>query len=197
MLGALRHGRLVLWLGIGLLAGAVIGSMLPSTPLHATATDRSENIIMATGYVDDMVEAVFFLDSLTGMLTAAVPSIRAAGMPYQAVWQANVGLDMMAAIRMANSNTTAGKGAAARPAIEVPKTPRFVMTTGQLDIRGSAPKLRPARCVVYVTEANTGLVMTYALQWSQQAHSMNQRLEMPMKLWAAEKFGTAVIRSEE
>jgi hypothetical protein len=196
MLGALRHSRMV-WLGLGLVVGLVVGGLLPSTPLHATATDRSENVVMATGYVDDNIEAVFFLDSLTGMLTAAVPSIRATGMPYQAVWRANVGADMMTAVRMANSATAGAKGGAARPAIEVPKTPRFVMTTGQLDIRQRSARLRPARCVVYVTEANTGLIMTYALQWSLQAHSANQRIELPMTLWAAEKFATAAIRSEE
>jgi len=173
----------------------VIGGLLPSTPLHATATDRSENIVMATGYVDDMVEAVFVLDSLTGMLHAAVPSLQRM-QDYQAVWQANVGADMVTAIQLVNK-ATAGKGAAAKPAIQAPQTPRFVMTTGLLDIRQGAARMRPSRCVVHVAEANTGIIMTYLLPWSQQMHGTNQPLRMPMTLWAAQQFSTAVIRAEE
>ncbi len=198
MLGALRHSRLV-WLGMGLLAGLLIGSLLPNTPLHASATDRSENIVMATGFIDDTIEAVFFLDSLTGVLRAAVPS-QLRMQDYQSMWQANVGADMLTAIQMVNTaaaKMSGGKGGAARPAIQPPQTPRFVMTTGLMDIRQGSARMRPSRCVVHVAEANTGIVMTYVLPWSVQMHTSNQPLRMPMTLWAAQQFSTAVIRTEE
>jgi hypothetical protein len=51
--------------------------------------------------------------------------------------------------------------------------------------------------VVHVAEANTGIVMTYVLPWSIQMHNSNQPLRMPMTLWAAQQFSTAVIRAEE
>jgi len=199
MKGALRHSRL-LWLVVGLLAGVVIGRLLPSTPLHAVATDRSENILMATGFVDDQIEAVFFLDSLTGLLRAAVPSLMRAS-DYQAMWEANPGVDILTAIKTVNAaalKMSGGKGAGAvRPAIQPPQTPRFVMVTGLMDLRAVGSGVRYARCVVHVAEANTGIVLTYALPWSIQYHNSNRPLRGPMTLWAAQQFTTAVIRPEE
>jgi len=198
MIGALRHSRLM-WLGIGLLAGVVIGSLCPSTPLHAVATDRSENILMATGFVDEQIEAVFFLDSLTGLLRAAVPSLQRAS-EYQAMWEANVGADMMTAIQTVNTaaaRMSGGKGGVARAVIQPPQTPRFVMVTGLMDLRQGSARMRPSRCVVHVAEANTGIVMTYVLPWSTQMHNSNQPLRLPMSLWAAQQFSTAVIRPQE
>jgi len=198
MVVALRHSRW-LWLAVGLLAGVVIGGFLPSTPLHAVATDRSENILMATGFVDEQIEAVFFLDSLTGLLRAAVPSLQRAS-EYQAMWEANVGADMLAAIKTVNTaaaTLSGGKGNAARPVIQPPQTPRFVMVTGLMDLRQGSSRMRPSRCVVHVAEANTGIVMTYVLPWSIQMHNANQPLRMAMLLWAAQQFSTAVIRPQE
>jgi hypothetical protein len=71
------------------------------------------------------------------------------------------------------------------------------MVTGLMDLRQGSSRLRPSRCVVHVAEANTGIVMTYVLPWSIQMHNSNQPLRMPMTLWAAQQFSTAVIRAEE
>lgn len=195
---SLRRYRLA-WLGIGLLAGLVLGSLWPSIPLHGDSTDRSENIIMATGFVDEGIEAVFFLDSLTGLLYAGVPSLQRM-QNYQATWTANPGADMMTAIQMANTaaaKLSGAKGGVPRPAIQPPQTPRFVMVTGWMDVRQGSARMKPSRCVVHVAEANTGIVMTYLLPWSPQMHNSNQPLQMPMQLWAAQKFDTAVMRPQE
>ncbi len=56
-----------------LLIGIVLGGFLPHIPLHAVATDRGETYIIATGLLDTDVEAVYFLDCLTGDLFAARP----------------------------------------------------------------------------------------------------------------------------
>ena len=58
---------------VTLLIGIGLGGFLPHTPLHAVATDRAETYLIATGLLDADVEAVFFLDCLTGDLFAAVP----------------------------------------------------------------------------------------------------------------------------
>lgn len=197
MIGSLRHSRL-LWLALGVMVGAAVATFWPQTPLHAVATDRSENILLATGLVDDQIEAVFFLDSMTGLLRAAVPSLREMA-PYQAMWEANAGADLATAIQVANTALAraGGKGAPPRPPIQPPQTPRFLMVTGLMDIRQGSARMRPSRSVVYVAEANTGIVMTYVLPWSLQMHSTNQPLRMPMQLWAADQFPTAVVRAAE
>ena len=46
--------------------GLVLTGFLPDTPLHAVSTDRTDTFAMATGPVDSEVEAVYFLDFLTG-----------------------------------------------------------------------------------------------------------------------------------
>ncbi len=198
MVHSLRRNRWA-WLGCGLLAGMVLGSLLPSVPLHGDATDRSENIIMATGFVDEGIEAVFFLDSLTGVLRAAVPSLQRM-QDYQAMWEANPGADMLNAIQLINAaaaKASGAKGAAPRPAIQPPQSPRFVMVTGWMDVRQGSSRMKPSRCLVHVAEANTGIVMSYLLPWSPQMHNSNQPLRMPMQLWAAQQFSTAVIRAQE
>src|SRR5437763_1827334 len=63
----------VVWPLATLLVGIVLGGFLPHIPLHAVATDRAETYLMATGLLDTDVEAVYFLDCLTGDLFAAVP----------------------------------------------------------------------------------------------------------------------------
>jgi hypothetical protein len=154
---------------------------------------------MATGLIDEFIEAVFFLDSLTGQLRAAVPSLQRM-QDYQAMWEANPGADMATAIQMVNTaaaKMSGGKGGAARPAIQPPQSPRFVMVTGLMDVRQGSSRMRPSRCVVHVCEANTGIVMTYLLPWSMQMHNANQPLRLPMQLWAAQQFSTAVIRPQE
>jgi hypothetical protein len=56
-----------------LLLGLCLGGFFPHTPLHSVATDRSETFLVATGMVDESVEAIYMLDCLTGDLRAAVP----------------------------------------------------------------------------------------------------------------------------
>ena len=61
---------------MGLVLGLVIGLNLegfwPSMPLHASATHGIEKFAIATGTVDSGVEALYFLDFLTGDMRAAV-----------------------------------------------------------------------------------------------------------------------------
>jgi hypothetical protein len=71
MFHVLKHRRLV-WLGMGLVGGLILCGVWPQTPLHAVATDRSETFAVATGFVDEGIEAVYFLDFLTGDLSAVV-----------------------------------------------------------------------------------------------------------------------------
>ena len=187
-----------IWLAIGLLVGLVIGGFWPDTPLHAVATDRVDTFSIATGFVDQDTEAVYFLDFLTGTLKAAVLSNQARD--FQAHYEVNIHLDLTTLIGFLNAaireqNQALGRGAQPRPEIQVPQNPRYMMVTGVADIRrGAVARMRPAQSVVYVAEANTGIVMAYILPWDQAAHAANQPTGGRLTLWAGEQFTTAVIR---
>ena len=96
------------WLAIGLLVGFVIGGLWPDTPLHAVATDRTENFAMATGFVDDGVEAIYFLDFLTGTLRAAVLSNQ--GAAFRNRRGANIGSSGLSGSPMAGMAKAASLG---------------------------------------------------------------------------------------
>ena len=61
-----------MWLLLGWLVGLVLAGRWPHTALHADAIDRGDSFVIATGLLRPTVEAVYFLDFLTGDLRAAV-----------------------------------------------------------------------------------------------------------------------------
>ena len=127
----------LVWLAVGLIVGLVIGGLWLQTPLHAVATDRYEGFIMATGWVDEGVEAVYFLDSLTGALRAKVVSNQTQN--FQAHYEANVARDFAVAVetlnvRIRQANNAARRGAPPQPEIQVPQTPNYMMVTGVADL---------------------------------------------------------------
>ena len=168
----------VLGVLLGLVAGLMAGGLWPDTPLHAVASDRADNFILATGPVDAASEAVYFLDGLSGTLSAGVLSNM--GMPFQAFYKANVGADLTTIVGNLNTgikkaNRTAGRGGAPpAPEIQVPQNPHFLMVTGTIDIRRAmGTRVKPGLAVVYVAETNTGIVMAYGLPWDQSKHASN------------------------
>ncbi len=188
------------WLAAGLLLGWLLSSFWPSTPLHAVATDRAENITIATGLVQTEVEAFFFLDSQTGTLRAAVPSIRQTG-GFQATWECNLNVDLASVVGRVNvaikAQNAARRGGAVLPEIQFPERPKYMMVTGMLDIPQGPSRMTPGRSLVYVAEATTGVILAYALPWSPNAHRANQRVNQPMILWAADQLAIAVTPREE
>ncbi len=173
---------------IGLLAGLMIAGLWPDTPLHAVATDRSDSFALATGFVDQDVEAVYYLDSLTGTLRAAVLSNRT--QRFQAMFETNIHADLAKVIQ-AKSARGGGTG------VQMPQNPNYIMVTGMADIRRSAgQRLRPGQSVLYVAETNTGIVLAYVVPWSAERHSADQPQIDKLQLWAGDQFSTAVIRAQ-
>ncbi len=167
-----------LGLAIGLVVGLALGGFWPQSPIHASATDRVENFAIATGFVAEGTEAVFYLDYLTGNLSGAVPSRRSKG--FQAMFGTNVHADLKTAL-------------AGSP---VPQSPNYLMVTGTANLANQGGGLTFGNTMVFVAETNTGVVMAYAVPWSREAHSANKPFQAQLIPWAGKQFGAAMIRTE-
>jgi hypothetical protein len=158
-----------LWAGLGLVGGLLLAGFWPQAPLHAIATDRSESFAMATGAMDDNVEAVYFLDFLTGNLRAAALSKRTG--KFNAFFQYNVNVDM---------------------GVDPSKNPRYMMVTGFADlVRQTGGRVTPSRSVLYVAEVTTGKVAAFMVPWSNAAHMSGQPQTGALVLLDITRFRTA------
>ncbi|NUQ66228.1 MAG: hypothetical protein HUU20_27525 [Pirellulales bacterium] len=195
-----RRHRWYAGLVVGLVVGLIVGSLWPNTPLHATATDRVDNFAIATGFVDDEIEAVYFLDFLTGTLRVAVVSNQT--QTFQARYETNINADLASVVAYLNGGGEGGRkrgsGSSAGPTqLQLPQTPNYLMVTGMADIRrGAAAREQPGRSMVYVAESNTGILLAYAIPWSKELHSSNRPHFGKLILWAGDQFSTAIKRPE-
>ena len=164
-----------LWIAIGLVVGMSVGGFWPHSPLHATATDRYETFAMATGFVDDGIEAVYFLDFLTGDLRAAVLS-KQMPMQFNAFFQRNILTDL---------------------GVDPSKNPRYLMVTGMSDVPRGGSQTRLSSSVVYVAEITTGQVAAYAIPWNSARHSAGQISSGVLMPVATTRFRTAAVRDQK
>jgi len=150
MLHKLKYHRLA-WLGIGLVAGLILGGLLPESPLHAVATDRSDTYAIATGPIDEETEGIFFLDQLTGNLGVAV--IDQFGNFVGSPPGPNLGtpLTMRPVLQDFNVN----------PA----QNPRFLMVTGMTRLQRAAGAIHRSRSIVFIMEVTTGKLGAYVFTW--------------------------------
>jgi hypothetical protein len=133
-----------------LVVGMALGALLTAawhgathTPrAMASATHGSENFAIATGLVDDDIEALYFLDFLTGDLRGAVVSRRNA--EFTGFFRYNVMGDFD----------------------RVAETPRFLMVTGLADIPRGRGASQIGSALIYVAEASSGQVAAYALPYN-------------------------------
>ncbi len=144
--------HLLVGLGIGLVAGLALSGVWPHTPLHAVATDRSESIGIATGPLDQDVEAVYLLDFLTGDLKAFVlgkqPGV------FSGYFATNVAKDLN---------------------VDPQRNPKFVMVTGVVGLRRSGGNRAPAgSSVCYVAEITSGKLAAYAVPWAASMYASGQ-----------------------
>jgi len=140
-----------LWLAAGLAVGWLVHSLWSETPLDAVATDRHENFAVATGPLDEDVEAFYFLDSATGDLMASVLSTQSG--KFNSFYKYNILNDL---------------------GVDPGKNPRFLIVTGVADIRRGSARIRPGRSIVYVAELTTGKVGAYAIPWARERHNAGQ-----------------------
>jgi hypothetical protein len=123
---------------------------LPPIEVSASATQAHDNFVVATGLVDQGIEAFFFLDFLTGDLKATIVNERRPG--FSAMYQYNVAADF------------AGAGV---------KNPKYLMVPGEArnlrNVGGGGQQL--GQSVVYVVEATTGQLGVYGVPWNPSMHA--------------------------
>lgn len=131
---------------VGMVAGAALTASwhgLTTAPrAMATATHGSDNFAIATGLVDDGIEALYFLDFLTGDLRAATVSRRNA--QFTGFFRYNVLGDFGGIVDQ----------------------PKFLMVTGQADIPRGRGTAQIGKSLIYVAEASSGQVAAYALPFN-------------------------------
>ena len=146
--------------------GLLTAGFWPNVPVHAVATDRADGFAMATGYCDEQVEAVYFLDFLTGDLSAAVVSKQTGR--FNAFYTYNVTGDL---------------------AVNPGRPPRYTITTGSADLRrGGGKATGLSRSLVYVAELNSGKVAAYAIPWSSSLWNAGQTLRGQFTLLDVGRF---------
>jgi hypothetical protein len=133
------------------------------------ATDRDETFAMATGPVDEDVEAVYLLDFLTGELKAYVLGRQGRG--FTAFFSENV-MDELG--------------------VDPSKNPRYLIVTGMVNLRRGGASNQPGLAVVYVAEVTTGRLAAYAVPWLRSAWAAGQVLPpRPMIPLAVTQFRPA------
>ena len=160
-----RYRRAMLWVSMGLLLGLATGLAvhvglesrhsddsgfgLEELKLRATASHGSKTFAMATGAADENGEAVLMLDYLTGDLTCFVLNPRSA--KFNAMFRTNIWKELPP---------------------EKGKEASYVMCTGSWSpLKGGANGARPADCVVYVADCNTGYFVAYSFPWQGGANA--------------------------
>jgi hypothetical protein len=162
--------------GLGVVIGLVIGlnvqGIWPSVPLHASATHGLDKFAIATGLVDSGVEALYFLDYLTGDLRAAVINPKTG--KFNAFFTRNIAADFGGAGRSTG----------------------YLMVTGSADMPRGTSKYQFARSIVYVAEATTGQVAAYTIPWHSSSHAAGQPQYGEFQPLDVRAFRTAFVRDE-
>jgi hypothetical protein len=134
---------------LGIPLGAGLGGYWPYAPLHAVATDSSDNFAIATGPLDERMEGIFCLDQLTGDLRGAAINFRTGR--FTAFFEGNV--------------------LAALNATDI-KNPQFLMVTGHADFLRPGGNVRQANTVIYVMETTGGWLAAYAVPWNPSSQAL-------------------------
>ncbi len=180
------------------------------TVARANTSDRVDGYLTCTGYIDAGVEALYVLDSSTGLLSAGVLSKSTPN--FQAKYQGNVNADLAKAIKFmsarAEKTTKRTSSRSSRTSkrnrndegnaaaeMMLPSEPRYMMTAGMHDMPGTGMR-RPGASALYVTEVNTGLTLVYILPWSSAAHSSNTPVSEPIQAYAIDRFLIPMVTEE-
>ena len=175
ILGAFLAGALCVAIGVWI--GSSMNRqdlLLDPIRLHATATQGHDNFVIATGMIDEGIEALYFLDFLTGDLKATVINERRPGI--NAYYEYNIGADF---------NLSANKN------------PKYLMVTGiarGMATGGASGRL--GESILYVVEATTGQMVAYGLPWNQSMHASAKQQRGTFVPVARASLRTAFVRDQ-
>jgi len=158
---------------LGLVAGLNLAGVWPSVPLHASATQGLDKFAIATGLVDNEVEALYFLDFLTGELAAAVIDQKTG--KFNALFKRNIAADFGAV----------GKGA------------RYLVVTGTANMPRGRANFQYARSIVYVAEASSGQVAAYTIPWNSSFQAAGKAQQGEFQPLDVAQFRTAFVRDPQ
>jgi hypothetical protein len=139
---------------------------------HAVATHGADNFAIATGLVDDQIEALYFLDYLTGDLRAAIVNRRNG--QFTGYFRYNVLQDFEA----------------------VGDPPRFLMVTGMADLPRGAGPTQIGKALIYIAEASSGQVAAYVLPFNSTLNASGAMQTGPFVRVARGSFRDAFVRDE-
>ncbi|MBR5414883.1 MAG: hypothetical protein IK105_03010 [Thermoguttaceae bacterium] len=136
-----------------IVSALVVGLALrrPSPPgISATASSESSGAVLSTGYFNSNVEALYYLDSQSGRLSAAL--MARSDPEFIKTYTRNIKADLYESLRL-------------YPNVPVPQRPNFIMVSGDSDARkvGVGEEGNLAKSFVYVAETQTGMVLVYVL----------------------------------
>jgi hypothetical protein len=167
-----RAAYLISGVVIGLILGLNIQGLWPNIPLHATATHGIDKFAIATGLVDESVEALYFLDFLTGDLRAAV--INQKNGLFNSFFTRNIATDFGGAGR--NSG--------------------YLLVTGFADIPRGTANFQYSKSIVYVAEASTAQVAAYTIPWNSSMQAAGKTQYGEFQRLDVKPFRTAFVRDE-
>ncbi len=164
------------YLGFGLVIGLIIGLNLeglwPSVPLHAAATHGIDKFAIATGLVDNSVEALYFLDFITGDMRAAVINPKTG--KFNSFYTRNIAADF------------GGSG----------RNSGYLLVTGSVNMPRGANNYQYANSIVYVAEASSGVVAAYTIPWNSTMHAAGKRQMGEFQRIDVQPFRTAFVRDQ-
>jgi hypothetical protein len=165
------------WLVVGLVAGLVLGLNLgglwPQVPVHAVATHGQDNFAIATGPLDENVEGIFVLDSVTGDLKAAALNVQSR--QFNTWYEYNVAKDLPV------SGTK----------------PQYRIVTGITNFRQLVSAGQVGRLAVYVAEMSSGQVVAYGVPWIAGRFTSPIPMRLPLEKLDHWQFRTTPIRDAQ
>jgi len=169
-----NHAALmVLGLAVGVVLTAAWYGVGQGTQVQATATHGEGNFAIATGLIDDRLEAFYFLDFLTGDLRAAAVSRRTG--EFTAFFERRIQQDFGS----------------------LGKNPRYLMVTGLAGIPRGGGNTQIGESLIYIAEASSGYVNAYALPWNSTLNKKGQPQRGAFRLLAGGSFRTTFVRDDE